>query len=77
MKGPPGNSLGRPSCTRFTNYAPQKRLPVVIYADFEASLEHVDPAAAAGNKTPHGAVAVHRPNSFRLTIVVTWSSASR
>ena len=42
---------------------------MVIYADFEASLEHVDPAASAGNKTPSGAVAVHRPNSFRLTIV--------
>jgi hypothetical protein len=67
--GPPGDNLGRPSCTRFTNYAAQKRLPVVIYADFEASLEHVDPAAAAGNKTPRGAVAVHCPNSFRLTIV--------
>jgi hypothetical protein len=43
---------------------------VVIYADFEASLEQVDQAAAGTNKkTPRGAVAVHRPNSFRLTIV--------
>jgi hypothetical protein len=49
------------STTKFNDYKKQKRLPVVIYADFEASLENCD-------AVKKGVIAKHVPNSFRLRI---------
>jgi len=48
--------------THFTDHKKQKRAPVVIYADFECSLQTCD------NHDRKGVVAKHKANSFRLHI---------
>ena len=50
------------STTAFNSYSKQKRLPVVMYADFESNLEACD------NHKKKNVVAKHTPNSFRLRI---------
>ena len=56
--------------TKFNNYKRQKRLPVVIYADFESSLLQAD-NYTKNNKTFEKSyiTAKHEANSFRIRIV--------
>ena len=51
--------------TKFNNYKEQKRLPVVIYADFES---YFTPATEEDKKLLKSAVAKHIPYSFRIRI---------
>jgi hypothetical protein len=48
--------------THFTDHKKQKKAPVVLYADFECSLQKCD------NHERKGVVAKHRANSFRIRI---------
>jgi len=56
--------------TKFTGYKKQKRLPVVIYADFESSLVDSNVVSKNGKEREVGYVnARHDANSYRIQIV--------
>ena len=57
-----GNKYTIKSVTQFNDYSKQKKLPVVMYADFEANLQSNDIVVMKNQ------VAEHKANTFRLRI---------